>query len=129
VNLQTIGNAIANLFSLPAALAEAKNRYIYISAFTTTQLEVLAALEKATGDKFDRRTVSTKEVVSKSYPKFVNDHDVPALFDLIRGVAFGEDELSNYKEKPKAWNKLLQLEDENVVDSVSAVIEKVENSL
>jgi hypothetical protein len=126
VTLGTIGHALANLFSSSAAQAEAKNRYIYISAFTTTQLEVLDALEKVTGEKWSQKTVSTKETVSKSYKKFSEERDVPALFDLIRGVAFGEEELSNYKEKPKAWNKLLQLEDENVLDSVIAVVKKVE---
>jgi hypothetical protein len=128
VTLGTIGYALANLFSSSAALAEAKNKYIYISAFTTTQLEVLAALEKVTGKKWSTKTVSTKETVSKSYKKFAEERDVPALFDLIRGVAFGEEELSNFKEKPKAWNKLLQLEDENMLDSVTAVVKKVEAS-
>jgi hypothetical protein len=53
ITLPAVGRALVKLFTEGDVQEKAKNRYVRIQSFTTTQKEVLAALERATGQKWE----------------------------------------------------------------------------
>lgn len=83
--LSTIGAAVA------AVLHHADktvNRYIFVADFTTSQNEVLAALEKASGKKWDVKHESTKDLISTGNEK-VSKGDYSGVVPLILAAIYG----------------------------------------
>ncbi|KAF2424939.1 NAD(P)-binding protein [Tothia fuscella] len=120
-NVSAIGTAVANLLQNPAALEAAKNKHIFISSVHTTQLEVLAELEKVTGDKFKVENASMKDIVARAQK--ADPEHLPALVDLVLSVAFHEGGWTDFRGKSEEWNKLLKVDDEPLEVHVRRVVE------
>jgi hypothetical protein len=122
VNVDVIGLAVANLLTNPNALAAAKNRYIYVSSATTSQLELLSVFEKVSGEKWKVNELDSEAIVADAKEK-LSRGDRSALGRLIQRVAFGKGEWSNFGDKAAEWNNLLCLDKkETVEDTVRRVL-------
>ncbi len=75
-----IGSAVAKSLLQQEAT---QNRYIYISSFTTTQNEILAMLEKYSGQPWEKSTVSSKAKIEEARDAFRNGGDIYAASRLL----------------------------------------------
>lgn len=66
--LPTIGLAVARILHSPHYAASA-NRYIYIASFNPQQNEILASLEKATGETWNKEYRNAAETRRKMLEK------------------------------------------------------------
>ncbi|KIL86260.1 hypothetical protein FAVG1_10657 [Fusarium avenaceum] len=69
--------ALYALITKPGRLEEAKNKYIHVASYTTTQNEILAVVEQLTGQKWQTENVTSKEVMPE------------ALVDIKKGLNWG----------------------------------------
>ncbi|CAI6095274.1 hypothetical protein V2G26_010865 [Clonostachys chloroleuca] len=69
--------ALYSLITNPERMEEAKNTYIHVASYTVTQNEILAVVEKLTGQKWQIENVTSKEVMPK------------ALEDVKKGLNWG----------------------------------------
>jgi len=96
-NLATIGKALAGLLTNPDALQASKNKYIYIASHTATQNEILAVLEKVTGEKWTVEHIKSSEAVPKA-TKALQDGDFRGILTLIQAANFAEGRLNDFTQ-------------------------------
>ncbi|PSN68542.1 NAD(P)-binding protein [Corynespora cassiicola Philippines] len=114
--LPFIGRAVAAVLQKPE---ETKNRLFYVHSNYVTQLELLDALERATGDKFERIAQSSEEELKVVRPKMLEgDFDAMEEVVAIWGVV-----ASDWKNKPDFANGLLGLQEEDLDTVVKAALE------
>jgi len=99
-NLHIIGQTLVKVLTDPTAYDDSSNKYIYLASHTTTQNEIVAAAEKASGKKLEitkvdgaQRVAEGKELLAKG--------DFTGIRYLIAGVAFSKingDALADYRE-------------------------------
>jgi len=87
----TIGKAVAAILSDPHAYAESKNRYVAINSFHVSQLDILAALEKATGKTWEREYTSSTEA-SRVGKEKLSKGDFSGFVPAILGLEWGGNE-------------------------------------
>ncbi|KAL8836936.1 MAG: hypothetical protein Q9170_002736 [Blastenia crenularia] len=115
--LSTVAQAVTSILSHPA---ETANRHIYIQSAKFTQNEMLAALEKSTGKKWDIKKRDTTEARQVGLQK-LGKGDMSGLMDLLPGGIYSGEPESNYDETRKLDNELLGLQQpplEELVDKV-----------
>ena len=118
------------------------NQYVYINSFTLTQNKVLAALEKASGRKWDVSHSTASELGDLSLKKLSeSESQTPVRMSpmgnypdgapqLISAVIYGYRpagvvSLNDFEGKAKMWNQRLGLKEEDLYDTVRGVLEKV----
>ncbi|KAL8786533.1 MAG: hypothetical protein Q9195_008164 [Heterodermia aff. obscurata] len=117
--LSTIGLAVARLLRVPH-YAASSNRYIYISSFTVTQNEILAALEKATGGTWTREYRGTQET-RRSALQRAEGGDPQAVEENLTACHYSEIEGMDYEDE-ELWNKRLGLPVEDMDEVVAQVV-------
>ena len=117
-NLSTIGKAVASIL---LHASETANKYIYINSFTTTQNEILAALEKATGKKWKIEHKVTDEQVRIGQEK-VAKGDFGGFVGLILGSLYREEAWGDFEKRRELANGLLGLPDEGLEESVEKIV-------
>lgn len=114
-NLDFIGKAVIKILENPG---ETANKLLYVHSNHVTQLELLAALEKATGDKFERIEQKSEEELAVVRPKMLQgDGEAREEVVAVWGVV-----ASDWKGKDGFANTLLGLEEDNLDDTVRSVI-------
>jgi uncharacterized protein YbjT (DUF2867 family) len=114
-NLDFIGKAIVKILEKPE---ETKNKLLYVHSHYVTQLELLEALEKVTGDKFERIDRSSEDELKVLRPKMLNgDGSATEEIVAVWGVV-----ASDWKEKKGFANDLLGLEEEDLEETVRRVV-------
>jgi len=93
--LSDIGQAIVGILTHPE---ETKNRYVFVQSAVVTQNKLLAAAEKATGEKFVIEHQNTEEVEKAGNEKIAKG-DFSGFVDLIRRCVWGEGYGSDYSDK------------------------------
>jgi uncharacterized protein YbjT (DUF2867 family) len=99
-NLHIIGQTLVKVLTDPTAYEDSSNKYIYLASHTTTQNEIVAAAEKASGKKLEitkvdgaQRVAEGKELLAKG--------EFTGIRYLIAGIAFSKingDALADYRE-------------------------------
>lgn len=113
--LPFIGSAVVKVLEKPQ---ETENKLLYIHSLHVTQEEVLAALEKATGDKFERIEEDSEEELKKCRPKMLDgDHDAREEVVAIWGVV-----AADWKKREEFANELLGLKEEDLDEVVQQVV-------
>jgi uncharacterized protein YbjT (DUF2867 family) len=113
--LPFIGSAVVKVLEKPQ---ETENKLLYIHSLRVTQEEVLAALEKATGDKFERIEENSEEELKKCRPKMLDgDHDAREEVVAIWGVV-----AADWKKREAFANELLGLKEEDLDEVVQRVV-------
>ncbi|MCJ1379505.1 hypothetical protein MMC17_002606 [Xylographa soralifera] len=114
--LAQIGLGVKNAMLAPEKTA---NRYVYVSSFVISQNDILASLEKATGQKWDVTHVDGEEVKRAALAR---DFDMSVVMDLIRYMHFVDGYGGNYVEAGKGSNELLSLKTENLDETIARVV-------
>jgi uncharacterized protein YbjT (DUF2867 family) len=113
--LPFIGQAVVKILEKPQ---ETENKLLYVHSLYVTQLEVLAALEKATGDKFKRIDEDSEAELKKVRPKMLEgDHDAREEVVAIWGVV-----AADWKKREAFANDLLGLKEEDLDEVVQRVV-------
>lgn len=114
----------SNLHSIGLALVKSlekadltKNQYVYISDFQTSQEEILAAAEKATGGKWTVNNGSAKELIEQGRAKLAKG-DFSGIGALIQGATFDADTQLGDFSSEGLWNEKLGLPKQNLEDTV-----------
>lgn len=115
--LSSIGLAVVGVLKHEE---ETKNKMVYIQSINLTQNELLSAVEKYTGTKFDVQQVSSNDFKKERKQQLETkgfDHD--AIEDLVsvEGIVNG-----NWETKENFVNDLLQLPKENLDDLVARTL-------
>ncbi|KAF2108268.1 isoflavone reductase family protein [Lophiotrema nucula] len=114
-NLDFIARATVAILQKPD---ETENKLLYVHSHHVTQNEVLSALEKVTGDKFERIEESSKHELSVARPKMLEgDGDATEEIVAVWGVV-----ASDWKGKEGFANELLGLEEEDLEEVVRRVV-------
>lgn len=116
--LSTIGAAVAGVLRKPE---ETANRYIFIYSSTTTGNELLAALEKATGKKWDVEHKTIEETIKTGREK-VSKNDFSGMAELIVASIFGGNPGSDFTADQQLANKLLGLPEETLDEIVAKIV-------
>ncbi|KAJ2905881.1 hypothetical protein MKZ38_003889 [Zalerion maritima] len=85
-NLAYIGKGVAGILKHPE---ETANKYLCIASFTTTQNEILASIEKETGEKWKVEHVKTADLQKSGEEKLAQGHPM-AFPDLVRAWSFAD---------------------------------------
>jgi hypothetical protein len=117
-NLGFIGKAVIKILDKPQ---ETANKLLYVHSHHVTQLEVLEALEKVTGDKFERIDQDSEEELKVARPKML-DGDGEAREEVVAvwGVV-----ASDWKGKKGFANELLGLQEEDLEDTIRKVVARL----
>jgi nucleoside-diphosphate-sugar epimerase len=114
-NLEQIGHAIIAVLQKPA---ETKNQYVYVASFNLSQKEILAEIEKITGEKWTTKQVASADSIQTGREKLAKG-DFSGIADLIKGVAFTE--LGDLRPAG-LWNEKLGLKKESLEDTLKAIL-------
>lgn len=118
--------------AIAGALADPRsaNRYIYVASFYTSQNEILASLEKATGNKWKtEHTTSAAEL--KKGQELLAKGDFSGFAPAICGVQYSGEDWADYGKKPyELWNDELGLPKVNIGmdEVVKGVVEASKSS-
>lgn len=118
-NLATIGKATVRILLKEE---ETKNKLLYIQSFNTTQNEVLASFEKATGSKWTTTHSSAQEVIKTNRQK-ADEGDPEAVEEIVsaHGIV-----AANWEGKPTFANELLNLEKESLDEVTARCVREVD---
>jgi len=118
-NMGTIGLAVGAILRKPA---ETANKYLFISSFTVSPNEILASLEKATGEKWTVNEASTVDAERDGKEKMAKG-DFSGIRSLLGRLMFGGDTGANFENEPTLANKLLDLPHESLDETTKAVVD------
>ena len=118
-NLSTIGLSVAKSLHKPRDTA---NRYVYVASFTTTQNEILAAMEKATGKKWDVTHASTAEKIQEG-KDLLSNGNMSGILVQLQGVLFLDGIGGDYAKEKGLDNDLLGLPAENFQETIDKVVQ------
>ncbi len=121
-NLASVGQAVVGVLLHPE---ETKNRYVWIESFRTSQNETLAALEKATGEKWTVKHVKCAEQIEEGREAY-RKGDPNWFMQLIIGALFNEelDVGADFSKFAKLDNELLGVPTEDIQATVDAVVQE-----
>lgn len=113
--LRKIGLALIKILEKPSV---AKNHYVYLSSFDTSQAELLTVIEKLSGEKWTIKNTTTEELLKIGNDKLAKQ-DFSGVGDLIKAGAFGKEGLGD--SRPAGlWNEKLGLQQENLEETIKA---------
>ncbi|KAG5762211.1 hypothetical protein H9Q72_009692 [Fusarium xylarioides] len=117
-NLDQVGRAIAKSLK---NLEITRNQHVYVNSFTVTQNDILRALEKATGDKFQVSHGTVKGLWEAGAEQVRNGDPMGALAQ-ISGAIYGKGGVANYSVDRSIWNDKIGLLGENLEEFVKGYI-------
>lgn len=118
-NQAFIGRALAALLLNPSAFV---NQYVYIASFTTSQNEILAALEKASGT-YKTETSTVDALIAQGRGKFEKGDYMGGFPDLILANLYGG-EGNDHEAGEGLANEKLGLTKESLEESIKYVLER-----
>jgi len=127
-NLSAIGAAVAGILRKPEKTA---NKHIFVSSCRTTGNELLAVLEKVSGEKWEVEHRSIEESIRIGKEKTVKGDwkekmgkgDYSGIADLVVAMVYsGKD--SDFTADHELANGLLGLPEESLTDTVARVLQE-----
>lgn len=117
--LRRIAEATVRILERPV---ETRNRALYVQSFNPTQLEVVAALEKAMGEKWHVQHVDSKPYLADAQKRLSSD-DEKAVLIAIEDIVFVLGALdADWTKRDGFAMELLGLKDESLEDVVNEVV-------
>lgn len=117
-NLSQISHAVVAVLLKPE---ETSNQFIYIHSFTATQNEILAELEKGTGDKWKITKSTTQSAMTEGQKLFANG-DFSGLLLLLKVISLDEGYGSDFTSDAVLSNERLGLPNQDLASTVAAVV-------
>ena len=108
----------------PQSMRQRRRIIIFTStALRLRRIQVLAELEKVTGDKFEIKRDTTAELRKRSLEQVANGN-AAAIMGLISAGAYGEEGLNEYSKNVEGglWNERLGLTEESFEETVRKVV-------
>jgi hypothetical protein len=115
-----IGTAVAHAL-LPANNSQTKNKYIYVRSLTTTQDEILAALEKATGAPWERKPTDLPPLVADATEK-LKKGDYSGVLALLMNALWDPECGMDFDKRGILSNELLGVPKRTVEDAVKEAL-------
>ncbi|KAF4462952.1 hypothetical protein FALBO_10227 [Fusarium albosuccineum] len=129
-NLRTIGLALFKIISDPAHFQDSANRYVNIYSHITTQKEILAAVEKASGIIFERHSLNSADLYEDSMRRWRSrgsseEKDLFAERDIIQCITYGKGDFLGLGEPrdENDWTRRLGLPAESLEEDVVGVLQ------
>ena len=137
-NVRQVAKAITASLAYPGLTA---NQYVYVNSFTLTQNRVLAALQEASGEKWNVTYSKAKDLGESSLirmreaeksGKILGDGEYPdGVLELITAAIYGfrpegTATLNDFEGRARVWMDRLGLQEENLEGTVRAVLGKIE---
>ncbi|KAK6829433.1 hypothetical protein PG987_010017 [Apiospora arundinis] len=121
-NIGTVAAAVAKVLLKPD---ETKNKPVFVSSFTVSQLQVLEELEKGTGSKWEVKEMASEAALDK-VRKMDNEDDPEGskLRFLMLLYADGLDSCANFEEGGLSSNELLGLPEEDLSGVIARVVKQ-----
>ncbi|KAK2064127.1 NmrA-like family protein [Colletotrichum caudatum] len=117
-NLDQVGKAIAKTLKRPDLT---RNQHVYVNSFTVTQNKVLAALEKATGDKFAVSQGSVEDLWKGGAAQLEQGQPL-GILAMIAGALYGKGGLAHFSTTKGLWNERLGLPQEDLGEFIGSYI-------
>ena len=121
-NLRQIARAITSVLKHPE---ETKNKHIYINSFTLSQNQVLAIIEKQSGEKFEVTKMTTKDVRDEGYRNTENGNLDLGFPQVVTSAIYGYGGLNNFSANKGLANELLGLPKENLEETIAEVLKEM----
>ncbi|GIJ92658.1 hypothetical protein Asppvi_001936 [Aspergillus pseudoviridinutans] len=116
-----IGRALIAVLS---HATETANRVVFVESFTTTQLEVLTAVEEATGEKWKVVDANSKDIRAEGFKKMEEGNILEGGAALIQAAVLGKEALEDHTHvKGGIWNDRLGLKQESVEEEVKRILQ------
>lgn len=116
--LDQVGRAIAKSLKRPG---HTRNQFVYVNSFTVTQNEVLKALEKVTGDKFNVSQGTVEDLWQGGATQLEEGQPLGVLA-MIAGTIYGKGRLANYSKTKGLWNEKIGLAPERLDEVIESLI-------
>ena len=116
--LSTIGLAVARLLRKPH---QVQNKFIYVYSVATSQNEILATLETATGTKWDAHHVKWENEIPAGREK-LEKGDRSGAVPLVLSYFYRPGMGADYTNDVEAANTLLELPTHTVTDVVQMAL-------
>ncbi|KAL5596692.1 hypothetical protein BROUX41_006616 [Berkeleyomyces rouxiae] len=98
-----------------------KNQYVYVNSFTVTQNQVVTALEKATGQKFEKSAGTVKGLWEDGATE-VKKGNLMGTLGMLAGSIYGFSGLAHYSPTKGLWNEKLGLSQEDLDEFVKTYL-------
>jgi uncharacterized protein YbjT (DUF2867 family) len=119
----TVGQIARALVAILKNPSEATNKLVFVESFTTSQAEVVAAIEKVTGEKYSVEPVSSQALREQAYKQLQAGDIQGGGTSLIMTLIFGEGSLEDHTHvEGGLWNARLGLENENLEEVVKVAL-------
>ncbi|KAL2840543.1 hypothetical protein BJY01DRAFT_257391 [Aspergillus pseudoustus] len=120
-NEKQLGDAVISVLKRPDST---ENQYLYVSSVETSQRELLAAFERATGSSWTVVNTTTEAEVSEGTKK-LSQGDFSGALTLVRATTYSNlpGLGANFAKDRKLANELLGLKEERVQETVDRVVE------
>lgn len=117
----TVGKAVAKVVSLPELY---QNQHVYISEYTISQLDIFAAIQKATGTSASEWTVEhrTAESLRQEGYAMIEKNDYSGVLNLIFAAIFQAGNGSEFSSIRKLENEALGLQAEDLVSVTKRIV-------
>lgn len=116
--LDQVGRAIAKSLKRQG---HTRNQFVYVNSFTVTQNEVLKALEKVTGDKFNVSQGTVEDLWQGGATQLEEGQPLGVLA-MIAGTIYGKGRLANYSKTKGLWNEKIGLAPERLDEVIESLI-------
>ncbi len=118
-NLSTVAAGVVAILSISEL--QTRDRFVYIESFTTSQCEIVSALEKITGEKWAIEKTTTEKQFAIAQETLQKDYFLGAYYRWIRGGLFSGNDGCHFA-KEKFDNELLGLPKENLQDVIERIL-------
>ena len=116
--VSTFKNVIRAIVAVLRNPGLTKNQYVHVSSFNVTQRDILEALERVSGDKFDMKSMDLSDL-RKSGDKHVAEGNWELGYsEWVTATNFSGTEHVSFREKAERWNKLLGIENKETLDDM-----------
>jgi len=124
-NLTLVARTVVKLLTDEAAYEASRNAYIYTGSVTTTQKELLAAVEKATDASFKVTRIESQQLIAESNTKLAGG-DYAAMIPLVKSVAFArfDGEALTDLRKYGLFNEKFGIKDDSLEELVATLVKK-----
>ncbi|RDW75792.1 hypothetical protein BP5796_06613 [Coleophoma crateriformis] len=127
--LAQVGRGVTKLLEMPVSnLQQFKNNFVYISSFQVSQMDMLKAVQKATGAKgedWEITRVPVDEAIAQGTDEMAKENR-RGMIDVLYGSNFKPGIGGCFREKSS--NAILGLAEENFEETVAGVVESVKTS-
>ncbi|KAL9095178.1 MAG: hypothetical protein Q9165_002434 [Trypethelium subeluteriae] len=120
-NVRQIGRAVAGILQHPK---ETENKYVYVNSFTLTQNQVLAAIERESGESFQVTRMSTTELRDEGYRNIKEGNLGLGFPQVVSSAIYGHGGLNNFSASKELSNALLGLREESLNETIKEVLKE-----